>query len=507
MNKYQAICQIRDMLSEPMEQSSDPAITRQLHAIDAKLQYFLEKDVDFKKVVDCLDDGVFITDNQGNVLYVNPAYTKNTGIQPERVINHNVRDLTGKDKVYTGGSVPDVLKTKKPAFRLSTAIKDGKPQMSYAIGTPLFDQEGNLHQVVALSRPIISLKLLKNDFNAFIKELHQIERSASNAVSQDSQKPEMIGKDTSLANIWTLISHVAASDATILVTGESGVGKEVIADEIYRNSKRNKAPFIKINCASIPAQLLESELFGYEKGAFSGANVKGKPGLFELANNGTLLLDEIGDMPMDLQVKLLRAIQSQEITRIGGTKPIKLNIRFIALTNSDLKEKIKAGSFRQDLYYRLNVIPIHVPPLRERTGDIEALSRHFIDIFSQKYDCPLTLTPRQVGYLRQYQWPGNIRELENIIEYLVLCSSGVGQVEDGVITGLLNISQQQEPVSANTDFNTAVAQFEKQLLEATLSTCDNLRDAGRKLNINASTISRKIKQYDIDYPKKREDKG
>ena len=153
------------------------------------------------------------------------------------------------------------------------------------------------------------------------------------------------------------------------------------------------------------------------------------------------------------------------------------------------------------------MIHIHVPPLRERTGDIEALSRHFIDIFSQKYDCPLTLTPRQVGYLRQYQWPGNIRELENIIEYLVLCSSGVGQVEDGVITGLLNISQQQEPVSANTDFNTAVAQFEKQLLEATLSTCDNLRDAGRKLNINASTISRKIKQYDIDYPKKREDKG
>lgn len=504
MDQYLAICQIREKLLKTMEQISDRAITKQLMEIDQELKYFLDRGVDFKEVVDCLEDGIFITDEQGNVLYVNPAYTRNTGISPQTVLNRNVSELMGADKVYTGGSVPDVLRTKKPAFRLSTIQKDGKRQMSYAIGSPIFDQQGNLRQVVALSRPIISLRLLKNDFKAFLQELHDLDKPAYGDAASDGLSPFMIGKDTTLANLWTLISHVADSDATVLITGESGAGKEVIADEIFRNSKRYTMPFIKINCASIPAQLLESELFGYEKGAFSGANAKGKPGLFELANHGTLMLDEIGDMPMDLQVKLLRAIQSQEITRIGGTKPIQLDIRFLALTNSDLKGKIKEGTFRQDLYYRLNVIPIHVPPLRERTGDIEALCNHFIEVFSTKHQRPFALTQRQMGFMRQYQWPGNIRELENIIEYLVLCSSGIGQVEDEIITGLLDISKQQEPIPASQDFNTAVAQFEKHLLESTLSTCANLREAGEKLNINASTISRKIRQYNIDYPHKRE---
>lgn len=504
MNQYLAICQIREMLKKTIKMSADKKVTEQLLAIDKQLDYFLNTGIDFKQIVDGLDDGIFITDNNGNVLYVNPAYTRNTGIPPETVVGHNVEELMGPGKVYTGGSVPDVLRTGKPAFRLSTAMKNGKPQMSYAIGTPIFDADGKLHQVVASSRPVMSLKSLKTDFQAFLQELQNPEKASVGDASKGELHSTMIGKDTTLQNIWTLISHVAASDATVLITGESGAGKEVIADEIYRNSKRNTQPFIKINCASIPAQLLESELFGYEKGAFSGANSKGKPGLFELANNGTLMLDEIGDMPMDLQVKLLRAIQSQEITRIGGTKPIKLNIRFLALTNSDLKEKIENGTFRQDLYYRLNVIPIHVPPLRERTVDVEALCNHFIDIFTEKYNLPFSLTEKQYGYLRQYQWPGNIRELENIMEYLILCSSGVGQVEDSVITGLLNISKEQEPAPSDMDFNTAVAQFEKQLLENTLQSCSNLRDAGRKLNINASTISRKIKQYDIDYPHKKD---
>lgn len=217
------------------------------------------------------------------------------------------------------------------------------------------------------------------------------------------------------------------------------------------------------------------------------------------------MLDEIGDMPMDLQVKLLRAIQQQEITRIGGSRPIKLDIRFLALTNSNLKEKIANGTFRQDLYYRLNVIPIYVPPLRERVADIEALCNRFIEVFSAKYNRPFSLTEQQLTYLKQYSWPGNIRELENIIEYLVLCSSGIGQVDDSIIAGLLNISQEQEPtITADMDFSSAVAQFEKNLLETTLKTSGNLREAGKKLNINASTISRKIKQYNIDYPNKKE---
>lgn len=504
MNQYLAICQIRDMLRELISESSDSDLTEKLQAIDQELNYFLDRGIDFKQVVDGLDDSIFITDNEGNVLYINPAYTKNTGISPDRVVGHNIYDLINKDKLYTGGAIPDVLQTKKTAFRLSTTYGTGKPLIGFASGTPIFNEKGELHQVIACSRPIVTLGALKEDFTTFVREVQEMNPKKSCAESEKNLSEDMIGKETTLANIWTLISHVAPSDATVLITGESGAGKEVIADEIFKNSNRNKNPFVKINCAAIPAHLLESELFGYEKGAFSGANAKGKPGLFELANHGTLMLDEIGDMPMDLQVKLLRAIQQQEITRIGGSKPIKLDIRFLALTNSNLKEKIENGTFRQDLYYRLNVIPIYVPPLRERIADIEALSNRFIEIFSEKYNRPFALTEQQMNYFRQYNWPGNIRELENIIEYLVLCSSGIGQVDNSVITSLLNISKEQEPITTDMDFNSAVAQFEKNLLESTLKTSANLREAGKKLNINASTISRKIKQYNIDYPNRKE---
>ena len=502
MNQYLAICNIRSHLQNTISQCSDKTLLKQLQAIDNELQYFLEKDIDFKEVVDGLDDSIFITDAQGNVLYVNPAYTKNTEILPEEVVGRNISQLIGKDKLYTGGAVADVIKTKKSAFRLSTTYKSSPPRMGYVMGSPIFDSEGRLRQVVASSRTIISLKTLQDDFQTFLKEIHELDTKPIHEKSPESLSPDMIGKYTSLSNIWTIINHIAPSDATVLITGESGVGKEVIADEIFKNSKRNKKPFIKINCASIPANLLESELFGYERGAFSGANAKGKPGLFELANNGTLMLDEIGDMPMDLQVKLLRAIQSQEITRIGGTAPIKLNIRFLALTNSNLKEKIQEGTFRQDLYYRLNVIPIYVPPLRERIVDIEALCSLFINRFCEKYECAFHLTSRQLELLKRYDWPGNIRELENIVEYLVLCSAGIGKIDDSVLTGLLNIAcPQEEPVMESADFSSAVAAFEKELLERTLKNCHSLRDAGQKLGINASTISRKIKQYNIEYPK------
>lgn len=505
MNQYKAIYQIRQMLHDLIAEYSNSEIQPKLEAIDRELDYFLARGIDFKQVVDELDDSIFITDKDGNVLYVNPAYTRNTSIPAERVLNHNIYDLMEKDKLYSGGAIPDVLRTKKSAFRLSTTYATGAPLMGYASGTPIFDSDGNLHQVIASSRPIVTLQSLKEDFHTFLKEVQEMTPQNTRTESEENLSTEMIGKDGTLANIWTLISHVAPSDATVLITGESGAGKEVIADEIYRNSKRNDKPFVKINCAAIPAHLLESELFGYEKGAFSGANAKGKPGLFEMANHGTLMLDEIGDMPMDLQVKLLRAIQQQEITRIGGSKPIHLDIRFLALTNSNLKEKIANGTFRQDLYYRLNVIPIYVPPLRERVADIEALCNRFIEIFSEKYNRPFSLTEQQLYYLKQYSWPGNIRELENIIEYLVLCSSGIGQVDDSIIAGLLNISLEQEPIMSDTvDFSTAVAQFEKNLLENTLKSSSNLREAGQKLNINASTISRKIRQYNINYPNKKE---
>ena len=552
MNQSLSIYNIRQKLHDIME-NTDSNTAQALSEVDASLGDFLDYGIDFKRVVDGLDDSLLITDNTGKCIYVNPAYSKNTSIQPKEILGKVVMDEYGPGKLFSHGAVGDVIKTGKVTFCLCKTSKNDIPLTGYIIGTPLFDNQGNLQQVIALSRPIVQLKGLRNDFAAFVSELNQIQKQLSPTTTDAKEQlsPPMIGKETTMAPIWSLIHHIAPTDATVLITGESGTGKEVLADEIFRNSNRKNERFVKLNCASIPAQLFESELFGYEKGAFSGANAKGKPGLFELANHGTLLLDEIGDMPLDLQVKLLRAIQTKEITRIGGIKPIHLDVRIIAATNCNLKANVADGTFRQDLFYRLNVVPIKIPPLRERKDDIEALCDFFIRKFSEKYHSSFSLTELQLDYLRSYNWPGNIRELENIMEYLVICSSGVGAVNNEMITNLLGISNEivenpmsasatetaaslaeisspsanlsvaepQPPVAelqtsgnsdtaqntptANIDFTTAVEQYEKKLIEEALQHSKNLREAGKLLNVNASTVSRKIKQYHINYPSKK----
>ncbi|WNX90163.1 sigma 54-interacting transcriptional regulator [Emergencia timonensis] len=374
------------------------------------------------------------------------------------------------------------------------------------MGVPIFDQYGALHQVVVSSRPILTLQALQEDFGKFLQEANALNKSKENvrilenATTPDFKSNKLVGSSYSLQKVWNTIKMAAPTDATVLITGESGVGKEVVADEIYRLSARSHKTFIKVNCASIPANLLESELFGYERGAFSGANTSGKQGLFEMADGGTLLLDEIGDMSMDLQVKLLRAIQTKEITRVGGTKPIHLDIRFIAATNSDLKKKIADGTFRQDLYYRLNVIPICIPPLRERLNDLDELCAHFVDEYTKKHNRDFVLTQDQLAIMKQYTWPGNIRELENVIEYLTICASGTKEVADEMLKGLLDISQGDEGAVASGTLSQSLENYEKALIESVLRDSTSLRDAGAKLGVNASTISRKIKQYGIDYP-------
>ncbi|QAT41751.1 sigma-54 interaction domain-containing protein [Aminipila luticellarii] len=502
MDQVLAICKIREKVKNlELQLKNHPADTL-VQEIFNDLGVFLDKGIDFKEVVDNLDDSIFITDENGVVLYVNPAHFQNTGITPEEVLNRRTADLI-KEKVFTGGATLDVIKHKEKIFRLSTTYRTRPPRVGYAVGVPIFDENKKLHQVVVSSRPILSLHALHNDYGRFLTELKSVDSKSTIRIVDNALPDEparLVGASISLKKVWNIIDKVADTDATVLITGESGVGKEIVADELYKKSSRKDKPFIKVNCASIPATLLESELFGYEKGAFSGASASGKQGLFELSNNGTLMLDEIGDMPMDLQVKLLRAIQNKEITRIGGTKTIPLDIRFIALTNSNLKEKIKNGQFRSDLYYRLNVIPIHIPPLRERIADIKPLCDFFVKMYTEKHHKYISLNPAQIIFFEHYNWPGNIRELENVIEYLTICSSGIGEVDDDLIKGLLDISNSalapEEPVGT---LNDSVELHEKALIEEALRKTKNLREAGALLHVNASTVSRKIKQYNINY--------
>ncbi|MCR5811728.1 MAG: sigma 54-interacting transcriptional regulator [Lachnospiraceae bacterium] len=510
MNQALAIKKIQDKINKALEQETEPNPSEYralLQEISTDLNVFLAEGIDYKLVVDNLDESIFITDKDGKVLYVNPAYENNTGVLREEVLGRTVQDIIEEGKLFSGGATLDVIRKKQRVFRLSTILKTHPHRTGYAIGVPIFD-DGKLAQVVVSSRPIFTLRQLQNDYHRFLdevtslKEQEDLVKLFENA-EQIPMSDNLIGSSPALQQVYELVQKVAPTDASVMITGESGVGKEIVADEIYKLGPRKDKPFVKVNCASIPANLLESELFGYEKGAFTGANASGKRGLFEMANHGTLLLDEIGDMPLDLQVKLLRAIQSKEITRVGGTKPIPLDIRFISSTNSDLNKKIEEGTFRRDLFYRLSVIPIHIPPLRDRTDDLEELCNHFINIFADHHGHKIHLLPEHLNLMKRYNWPGNIRELENVIEYLTICSSGTGHIDSDMLQGLLNITSGGEQNAGDASLAESMEQYEIAQIENALANSHNLREAGKILGVNASTVSRKIKQYGITYPKSK----
>lgn len=286
----------------------------------------------------------------------------------------------------------------------------------------------------------------------------------------------------------------------MILFGETGVGKEVFAKYIYQHSARKNKPFIKVNCGAIPANLVESELFGYEKGAFTGADKNGKMGLFELANTGTIFLDEVGELPLDMQVKLLRVLQEQEFERIGGRKPVKVDVRVLAATNRDLEEMVKQKTFRQDLYYRLMIFPVHIPPLRERPDDILPLAQLFLQTLNRKYDFKKYLSPLSAKMMQDYSWPGNIRELRNIIERAVIISN-----EDEIGPDTLHLftvedrpetkSRILDPVK---DLKTAMEELELEYINHAYEKYGNVREAAESLGMTPSTFVRKRQKYTKD---------
>ena len=317
----------------------------------------------------------------------------------------------------------------------------------------------------------------------------------------------IIGNSEAITQVFDLIRKVADTDSTVLITGESGTGKELIARAIHYNSHRRQGPLIPVNCAAIPEELLESELFGHEKGAFTHA-LRTRIGRFEQANGGTIFLDEIADMSPGLQVKILRVLQDHAFERIGGVKTIKVDIRVIAATNQDLESLVAANRFREDLYYRLNVIPIRVPPLRDRTADIPLLINHFLQDFSRKKKKPLKrLSPQALDLLLRYPWPGNVRELENLMERLVILSEGdTIQVEDlperfrGLNSSPLATAPQELP-EQGLDLNQALQEFERELILKALYRCNWVKTkAARLLHLNRTTLIEKMKKQNILNP-------
>ncbi|MEH7376472.1 sigma-54 interaction domain-containing protein [Neobacillus drentensis] len=302
--------------------------------------------------------------------------------------------------------------------------------------------------------------------------------------------------------IYELSCRVANVDATIFLNGETGVGKEVLARTIHNLSNRKDAPFIKVNCGAIPESIMESELFGYGKGTFTGGNKDGKKGLALAAHKGKLFLDEIGELPLNLQAKLLQLLQEKQFTPLGETKPVQVDVRFIAATNRNLEEMVRQGIFREDLYYRLFVIPITIPPLSQRKEDIPFLITHFLEAFGQKYKLYKTLDKEVIQFFIDYEWKGNVRELQNTIERLVLTSSTKHiELKDLPDKLVMSIGKPTGSVAKTLNLKHEVEQFEKQMIIQALETSSTMKEASKKLGVDASTITRKVQKYNINIAK------
>lgn len=452
-------------------------------------------DINFEEICNHLIDAIYVTDGQGITLFVNDKYLELGDLQREDIIGQDIFKINEEGKVYTNGVLPEVLATKKTCQTIGTLLRTNKKV--HITGVPVFDEKGEIKYAIAHEKDMDRLEELKHHLEALKSEYAKGNAEIEYLRQQQLANAEIVANSESMKEALTTVSAVAATDATVLITGESGTGKEVLSDVIYRSSNRKDKPFVKLNCSAIPANLLESELFGYEPGAFTGADKKGKTGLMEIANGGVILLDEIGDMPMELQTKMLRVLQNKEIVRVGGSTPVQLDIRLLAATNKDLREEIKKGTFREDLYYRLNVVPIHLAPLKERKEDILPLLDKFLDQYNARYNKNVTLSPDAMNLLIHYHWPGNIRELKNIAERIVIISR-TEIIDAEAISSVLTPNETKVPPSySGNRLKAAVEDLEKTLILRAIKKNGSKRKAAAALGVDHSTLIKKCQRYGI----------
>ncbi len=436
-------------------------------------------------------DGLYISDGEGNTLRINKAFERILGVKAEDIVGRNMADLVREGVFSRSGTLLALQRREQVTIPLEA--NTGKTAL--VTSTPIFDDSGNIVLVVTNVRDMTEL----NELHVKVEHLEGLSRfyQAELTHLKLQNRRNCIAHSRKMRELLQMITHVASVDSTVLIQGESGVGKEVIADVLHSYSNRKDHPFIKVNCGAIPANLLESELFGYEPGAFTGASKSGKAGMFELADKGTLFLDEISEMPLDLQVKLLRVLQDKQVFRVGGSRPISVDTRILAGTNRNLQQMVTAGQFRQDLYYRLNVIPVYVPPLRERREDIPVLSKYFLDYYNRKHQMSKVLSSDAIKPLLLYDWPGNIRELENLIERLVVTNLHDTITADDVHSCLELTSIQGEVDTDLMPLPEAIEQTERRLLQKAFSLHNSTYKVAKVLGISQPSVVRKAAKYGI----------
>ncbi len=434
-------------------------------------------------------DGIHVLDKDGYTLMINEACERIEGISAKAIEGKNVRQLV--EEGYFSESVTLKVIENRAPVTLVQRVKNGNEVL--VTGMPIY-KNGEIDKVIVNSRDITELNLLRREISErrLLAEKYHAEWQKLN--SRVMIAPDIVFNSEAMNKVISTALNVAKVESTVLITGESGTGKGIISKFIHDNSLKKDKAFIKIDCGTIPESLFESELFGYEKGTFTGADAKGKIGLVQLADHGTLFLDEIGEVPLAMQAKLLRLVQDREIVRVGGNKAIPVNARIIAATNRDLARMVKEGRFREDLYYRLNVIPINIPPLRERKEDIHTLVLNLIQRLNAKYKTDKRISLESMDKLIDYAWPGNVRELENIVERIMILSAK-NMIEVVDLPQIIGRDKGRLAVKNEASLQGMIEQFEKDILEELLSRKLNAIQISKMLQIDVTTVRRKLHKY------------
>ncbi|MDR3560544.1 MAG: sigma 54-interacting transcriptional regulator [Negativicutes bacterium] len=458
----------------------------ELEKLSQQLQSTREMNKELDAIIDSVDDGIVVADGNGYIIRINEGYQRITGHTTQEYVGQHCLDLIKQG--YSHQSISKLVLERKSRTTIID-VRNNKELLMTA--NPVFNDSGDLVRVVTVIRDIDELDQLKQQ----LKLSEQLKAKYLEELEHIRSQKHIITRNPVMQARVNLAFQIAKVDSIVLIQGETGVGKELVAHIVHRASKRAQQPFLQVNCGAIPAQLLESELFGYEPGAFTGAAKGGKIGLFELAQGGSLFLDEVSELPLNMQVKLLRTIQEKEITRLGGTKTIKLDVRIIAASNRDLQAMVREHSFRQDLYYRLNVVPIVIPPLRDRKEDIPFLAAEFLDTFNKRYDFQKWLHADAMKIFLKYDWPGNIRELQNTIERLVVTSNQdcitVGDLEN------MQFSLEMKKSKDITNLRKIYEEEEKRLLAEAYHQAKSTYRVAEVLGISQTAVMKKMKKYGL----------
>ena len=458
-------------------------------AIISQLRGYQELYRELEAVFESSFDGLFVVNGEGNTVRLNSAYERISGLPRDKIVGRHVSELV-RDKIIDRSVTMQVRKRRAPVTIMQKIQGDRNMMVT---GTPVFDEDGEITLVVINVRDLTVLNQLK----ASLEETRKLEslyhQSLTEQINLDHALERMVIRSEAMKNVLLKAVKAANVDNSMLLCGESGVGKSMLARIIHEMSRRRIKPFVKINCGAIPESLMESELFGYEAGAFTGALPQGKAGLFETADQGTIFLDEVAELTPSMQVKLLEVMDENRFTRIGATRPKTVDVRVIAATNRDLKAMMEKGSFREDLYYRLNVISIDIPPLRSRRGDIPALARQIVQNHCEQHNLNKKLSPEVMDALAKYAYPGNIRELKNLLESMMVMSEGESiTLADAPSELRQGHRSQRDPLSEEAGFKQAVREFELNLIQNAVGRYGSVADAAQALGVHPATFWRKL---------------